>query len=90
MVEARDARTDEPVPPEVLQYLETVEDLFDVIEWAIEHEADRFRATYHATLGYPAVIDLDPNRHAIDDELYLEASDLVPTPLAREAAQPAS
>lgn len=90
VVEARDASTDEPVPQEVLQYLETVEDLFDVIEWAIEREADRFQATYHPTLGYPTVIDLDPRREAIDDELYLEAGDLAVPPYARGPAQPAS
>lgn len=92
VVGATSIHSGEPVPEEALRYLETVDDLFDVIEWAIDHEADSFRATYHRTLGYPTVIDLDPVHAAIDDELYLEASDLVapPFPLLTGWAQPTS
>lgn len=65
-----------PVPEEELPYVETVADLFDIIEWAIRTEAYSYQVAYHPTLGYPVLVDLDPIRNAVDDELRLEARDL--------------
>lgn len=68
----------EPVPEGALPTVETVGGLFDVVERAIDREADGFEVRYDPELGYPTLIDLDPDRHAIDEEIRYEASDLVP------------
>lgn len=70
----------EPVPEAMLAELHTVDELFDVIEDAIESEVDGFRVEYHPEYGFPTLIDLDPYRNAIDDELRIEAGGLVPLP----------
>lgn len=68
-------RTDgSPVPAEDLQYLQTIDDLFDVIQTAIDYRADRFEAEYDRDVGYPALIDLDSDRNAVDDEVHYEAT----------------
>ncbi len=61
------------VPGEELQYLQTIDDLFDIIQTAIDYEADAFRAEYDRDLGYPTLIDLDSDRNAVDDEVRYEA-----------------
>ena len=67
------------VPEESLPYLQTVGDLFDRIQMAIENEADRFEARYDPDLGYPTLVDLDPQLNTIDEEIRYEASSLEPT-----------
>lgn len=75
VVSARRAQAD-TVPHSELQYLETVDDLFATVQRAIEHEAYRFRVEYHPELGYPTLIDLDPERNTIDEEIWLVAGNL--------------
>ncbi|MDX1675026.1 MAG: DUF6174 domain-containing protein [Longimicrobiales bacterium] len=66
------------LPAAERQYLETVDDLFDRLERAIEEEVHEYRVEYHLQLGHPTVAYLDPIRNAIDDEIQLEARELVP------------
>ncbi|MGK7312941.1 MAG: DUF6174 domain-containing protein [Candidatus Longimicrobiales bacterium M2_2A_002] len=70
----------EAVPEATLADLHTMEELFDVVATAIEREVDGFRVDYDPGYGFPTLIDLDPYRHAIDDELRIEAGDLVALP----------
>ena len=46
---------------------DTVEELFGVIEQALERKG-RVSAAYDPSLGYPVSADVDPHRNAIDDE----------------------
>ena len=66
------------LPASELQYLDTIDDLFDRLERAIDQEVYGYRAEYHTELGHPTVVDLDPDRNAIDEEIRLEARDLAP------------
>lgn len=75
VVSARRTQGD-TVPHSDLQYLETVDDLFATVQRAIEDEAYRFRVEYHPELGYPTLIDLDPDRNIIDEEIWLVAGNL--------------
>lgn len=57
----------EPIEERVDRRYLTVEGLFRVVE---RHAyADAIEVTYHLELGYPEVIDVDPLRNAIDEEL---------------------
>jgi hypothetical protein len=47
----------------------TVEELFDAIERAHEHDAHQLDVTYDADLGYPDFIFIDRDEMAIDDEV---------------------
>jgi hypothetical protein len=68
----------ERIPPQDLHVVETVDDLFDVIQRAIDEKAFRYTVEYHAELGYPTLVDLDPIRNAIDEEVRYEAGGLEP------------
>lgn len=70
----------EPAPESALGAFATVEDLFQVVEDAIRNEVDGFRVGYHPEYGFPTLIDIDRDKHAIDDELRVEAGGLVPLP----------
>jgi hypothetical protein len=47
----------------------TVEELFDAVERALEHDAHEIEVTYDADLGYPDFIFIDHEEMAIDDEV---------------------
>lgn len=70
----------EPVSAGTLEWLPTAEGLFDVVEDAIRDEVDGLRVGYHPDYGFPTLIDIDRDRHAIDDELRIEAGGLIPLP----------
>lgn len=71
--------TGERVEPPAPDVIPTVEGLFATVEEAIEEEVDQLEVRYHAALGYPTLISIDWERHAVDDELVLTAGDLTPT-----------
>lgn len=77
-----------PIAAADLQYLQSVDDLFDRAEQAVENRAYRFHAEYHPELGYLTLLDLDPVRNAIDEEVRFEASDLAPAVDALAGADP--
>lgn len=70
----------EPVSDGTLDWMPSVEGLFDVVDGALQDEVDGFRVTYHPDYGFPTLIDLDRDEHAIDDELRIEVGGLVPLP----------
>lgn len=47
---------------------DTVEELFGVLERAVEQGADRIDAEYHGQLGLPVDVAIDVHEDAIDDE----------------------
>lgn len=65
-----------PVPQDQLAYIETIEAIFDMIKRA-EKEADEWNVEW-ADEGYPSRVSIDWIKEAIDDEMYLEVSDVVP------------
>ena len=46
----------------------TVEDLFAIVESALDREVDWVDVQYDLVLGYPAVIRVDPNSRTVDEE----------------------
>jgi hypothetical protein len=46
----------------------TVEDLFAIVESALDREVDWLDVQYDVVFGYPAVIRVDPDTRAIDEE----------------------
>ena len=53
---------------------DTIEDLFAVIQRAIDTRADSISVDYDPVLGYPSRITIDYIRLAVDDELGIEVS----------------
>jgi hypothetical protein len=60
--------------------LPTIDDLFDIIEEALDQRADALRVTYHRTLGYPTEILLDYRFVVADDEFGYTVFNLVLLP----------
>jgi hypothetical protein len=48
--------------------VDTIDKLFDVIQKAIDNEADSLVVEYDSTYGYPKSIAIDPIKNAIDEE----------------------
>jgi hypothetical protein len=65
-----------PVPADQLEWLETMDEVFDMIERA-ESEADRIDVTW-SELGYPAEFFIDWIEEAADDEMGMTISNVVP------------
>lgn len=76
VVTAAERPDGQPIDEAGFQYLETVEYLFDRTQQAIDDRAYRFQVEYHPELGYPTLLDLDPDRNAIDEEIRYEVGDL--------------
>ncbi|MGH7507018.1 MAG: DUF6174 domain-containing protein [Longimicrobiales bacterium] len=60
--------TGDPLPQEWREAYPTVEELFDIIEDAIE-DADEIVVSYDSARGYPVRVDIDYIGRAIDDEM---------------------
>lgn len=65
------------VEPEFLEFYDTVEDLFDLIEAAIAREPQVLNVEYDDQLGYPTSIELDYAFNVADDELTVTVSGLM-------------
>ncbi|MEN8614257.1 DUF6174 domain-containing protein [Dehalogenimonas sp. THU2] len=63
--------TDEPktVTTDFFQRADTIEKLFDIIQDAINTEADSLLVEYDATYGHPTSITIDPIKLAVDEEI---------------------
>jgi hypothetical protein len=70
--------TGEPVPQTWLQVYMTVDQLFALIEDAIDRSAHSLDIAYHAQYGYPTHIRIDYIENMIDEEMGFEASSLAP------------
>jgi hypothetical protein len=75
-IEVRDGRvasvvdptTGQPPPASPGRPTPTVEELFAVVEAALDADVDWLDVQYDIVLGYPAVIRVDPDARAVDEE----------------------
>ena len=56
----------------------TIDELFDLIQDAIDRDAERLDVTYDTWLDYPTQIRIDYDLETADDEFTIEARDLAP------------
>ncbi|XCN74499.1 MAG: DUF6174 domain-containing protein [Candidatus Electrothrix aestuarii] len=68
--------SDNPVMPERLDSLMTVEELFEVIQKAINDDVAQLDVTYNAQLGYPERIYIDVDERMADEEMEHQVSNL--------------
>lgn len=66
----------EAVAGENARFWPPVEGLFEIVQDAIDRDADSLLVDYHPSLGYPISIRIDYEEMAIDEELTVTASDL--------------
>ncbi|HEX9894501.1 MAG TPA: DUF6174 domain-containing protein [Gemmatimonadales bacterium] len=78
VVNAWYAQTGEELPASALQHLPTVDDLFLIVDDALRTGADELDVRYDPSFGFPRLIEVDYQRHAVDDELTVRADDLRP------------
>ena len=64
----------EVVGNEFFEPYDTIEELFGVIQAAIDQEADVIDIAYHPDYGYPEQISLDSIKEALDDEVVYRVS----------------
>jgi hypothetical protein len=77
IVDAWVRSTGESLPASTWPFLPTVEDLFDLVDRAIRQRADRLDVRYDGRFGYPRLVDVDWDRTTIDEEIRIEAFNLV-------------
>ncbi|WP_018275813.1 DUF6174 domain-containing protein [Teredinibacter turnerae] len=63
---------------EELADVQTIDELFDVIEALIVDQADEVTVNYNSTYGYPEQVDVDLYKAAVDDEFTLNITDFQP------------
>lgn len=68
-------QTGEPVSAEVSQ-AKRIEDLFTIVQSALEQRVYRLAVSYDPALGYPASISIDHDRQVVDDEIGYSAREL--------------
>lgn len=74
----RYADTGEPIGADRFSTYETVEDLFDIIENAIENDVVGVYVTYDPVDGYPFSVEIDYEPDVADEEIAFYVSDLRP------------
>lgn len=75
--------TGDIVPLGVRGQYHTVPELFVLMRTAYAATPYQFEALYHATLGYPAQISVDPKKEIADDEYVINTSNVVKLAVAR-------
>lgn len=76
VVSATDAGAQSAVEMALFSYLQTVPDLFDLIDDAIRRGVAAFMVSYDPIYGYPTRIEIDYSAAVADDEISLTARDL--------------
>ncbi len=76
IVSATVAATGETPHPAVVDQVLTIDGIFAAIQDAIDRDAFSLSVTYHETLGYPTIVDIDYNEQAIDEEMSYRASEV--------------
>jgi hypothetical protein len=69
--------TGDLVPAGVRNLYHTIPDLFALMRTAYASTPSRFDVLYHATLGYPAQITVDPSSAIADDNYVINTSNVV-------------
>jgi hypothetical protein len=82
VVDRRYTSLQTPVPVQLSTIWGTVDDLFLLIDDALNNRAHSLLVTYHQRLGYPTHIAVDYSARVADDELTITASDLKVTSTA--------
>jgi hypothetical protein len=59
-------------------FARTVEDLFEVVEDGLDRRADDIRASYDGYYGYPRSVQIDYERHAVDEEFGFRVVSFIP------------
>ena len=80
VVAVLDPATGRPAAPAPGRPTPTVEDLFAVVESALDRPVDWLDVQYDLVLGYPAVIRVDPNTRTVDEEQSYFAGSLTALP----------
>ncbi len=78
IVDAHYADTGESLPPGAQANRLSVNDLFDLIDNAIQGQADRVEVSYDPQTGYPRDIYIDYSEQMADEEVAITASGLQP------------
>ena len=65
----------QPVTNDIFNRINSVENLFKIVQEAIDSEADKLTVEYDANLGYPKHISIDPIKDAVDEEHAYTISD---------------
>lgn len=73
------AGSGEPVEPEYRDFFPSVEGLFEILEEAVERDADRIEVRYDPVLGSPVHVWIDYETGMADEETGFEAT--LPEPL---------
>ncbi len=69
---ATDASTGQPIASMFAGFYYDVEELFDLVQSAIDRDASRLDVQYQAVLGYPTAIDIDFAPGIADDEIRVQ------------------
>ncbi len=75
--EVTDLDTGEPVEEPAEGAFLTVDEVFDVIQDALDRNAAEIDVRYNSTLGYPTDVVIDFSRSMFDDDTEFQISDLV-------------
>lgn len=75
VVDVTDLLRDDPVDSTRFDEIETVEDLFDLIDRARAEHADELHVEY-APEGYPSAVNIDWYKQAVDDEMFMGVSEV--------------
>ena len=70
-----DVDTGQPVDPEVTGTYQTIDELFDIIQSAIDQNAAVIDVDYDGVLGYPNNANLDLSRSQFNDDIGFEIRD---------------
>lgn len=70
--------TGRPAPAAPGRPTPTVEELFAVVQSALDRDVDWIDVQYDPVLGYPAVIRIDPDTRSVDEEQSYFAGSLTP------------
>ena len=76
IVAGTDLTNGQPVPADILQYYQTIDELFDWIEQRQAENPARLEVEYDARFGYPRKIAFDYSTAIADDELWIEMQSL--------------
>jgi hypothetical protein len=71
-----------PAPAAIFGPYDTVEELFDAVETAINGDSDVLNVIYHAEYGAPTLLQWDPSGGGSSDHLIFQVAGLVPTTTA--------
>ena len=73
--EVTDVDTGQPVDPEIVGTFPTIDQVFDLIQDAIDQDAAQIDVTYDEVLGFPSDADIDLSRSQFNDDVGFEIRD---------------